>query len=40
LSTQDEYNSHNTQRLTVEQIKEKLLELDLVQRELESWNKS
>lgn len=38
LSSQDEYNSHNTQRLAVEQIKEKLLELDFVKQELESWN--
>ncbi|MGD6778420.1 polysaccharide biosynthesis protein [Sutcliffiella horikoshii] len=34
LSTEDEYNSHNTQRLTIEQIKEKLLELEYVQNEL------
>ncbi|CEG29112.1 polysaccharide biosynthesis protein [Bacillus sp. B-jedd] len=39
LSTQEEYNSHNTQRLTVEQIKDKLLMLDYVQNELRSWNR-
>lgn len=39
LSTEDEYNSHNTERLNVEQIKERLLTLDYVREELESWNK-
>jgi UDP-N-acetylglucosamine 4,6-dehydratase/5-epimerase len=34
LSTEEEYNSHNTQLLSVEQIKEKLLELEYVQNEL------
>ncbi len=34
LSTENEYNSHNTQRLTVEQIKEKLLQLDYIQEQL------
>ena len=38
LSSQEEYNSHNTERLTVEEIKVKLLELDFVRHELESWN--
>jgi UDP-N-acetylglucosamine 4,6-dehydratase/5-epimerase len=38
LSTIDEYNSHNTELLNVEQIKEKLLALDYVQEELEKWN--
>lgn len=37
LSTDDEYNSHNTEILTVEQIKEKLLQLDYVREELEDW---
>ena len=37
LSTQDEYNSYNTDRLSVEQVKQKLLELDYVRSELESW---
>ena len=38
LSTQQEYNSHNTTRLNVEEIKEKLLELNYIRHELESWN--
>ena len=39
LSTEQEYNSHNTEQLSVEQVKEKLLELDYVRCELESWNR-
>ncbi|UYG93838.1 nucleoside-diphosphate sugar epimerase/dehydratase [Cytobacillus firmus] len=39
LTTVEEYNSDNTQILNVEQIKEKLLELDYVQNELKEWNK-
>ncbi|MCM3722109.1 nucleoside-diphosphate sugar epimerase/dehydratase [Solibacillus isronensis] len=39
LSTVEEYNSDNTQILTIEQIKEKLLELDYVKSELNQWNK-
>ena len=39
LSTQNEYNSNNTQILNIEQIKEKLLELDYVKDELKGWNK-
>ncbi len=34
LSTQEEYNSNNTIRLNIEQIKEKLLELEFIQKEL------
>lgn len=34
LSTQDEYNSHNTYILNIEEIKEKLLELDYIKEEL------
>ncbi|MBN7774070.1 nucleoside-diphosphate sugar epimerase/dehydratase [Clostridium aminobutyricum] len=34
-----EFNSKNTQLLTVEQIKEKLLQLDYIQQELALWNK-
>ncbi|MBP1154395.1 MULTISPECIES: polysaccharide biosynthesis protein [unclassified Paenibacillus] len=34
LSYEVEYNSHNTERLNIEQIKEKLLKLDYVQEEL------
>lgn len=37
LSTELEYNSHNTERLNVEQIKKKLLELDYVKEELNKW---
>lgn len=37
LSSEDEYNSHNTERLNIEQIKEKLLLLDFVREQLESW---
>ena len=39
LSTVEEYNSDNTQRLTVSEIKEKLLELEYVKNELKEWNK-
>jgi len=35
VSSMDDYHSHNTQRLTIEQIKEKLLTLAYVVRELE-----
>ncbi|MBY6052628.1 polysaccharide biosynthesis protein [Cytobacillus firmus] len=38
LTSVEEYNSDNTQILTIEQIKEKLLELDYVQDELKEWN--
>ncbi|MBN8201821.1 polysaccharide biosynthesis protein [Bacillus sp. NTK034] len=38
LSSEDEYNSHNTQRLNIEQIKDKLLMLDYVREELKGWN--
>jgi len=40
LSTEEEYNSHNTQRLNIEQIKDKLLMLDYVREELKGWNKA
>lgn len=39
LSTPQEYNSQNTVRLSVAQVKEKLLELDYIQTALRSWNK-
>lgn len=39
LSSEEEYNSHNTERLNIEQIKEKLLQLNFVKEQLESWNK-
>ncbi len=34
LSTSDEYNSHNTEQLDIEQVKEKLLQLDYIKQEL------
>jgi len=37
LSTEDEYNSHNTERLNIKQIKEKLLQLDYIKNELRLW---
>ena len=37
LSTMEEYNSHNTYRLSVEEVKEKLLLLDYIKEELETW---
>ncbi|NIK11797.1 SDR family NAD(P)-dependent oxidoreductase [Alkalibacillus almallahensis] len=40
LSTDDEYNSHNTERLSIDQVKEKLLTLDVVQEALKGWHKS
>lgn len=39
LSTMNEYNSHNAFRLNVEQIKEKLLSLNYIRKELKSWIK-
>jgi UDP-N-acetylglucosamine 4,6-dehydratase/5-epimerase len=39
LTSIEEYNSDNTQILTIKEIKEKLLELDYVQNELKDWNK-
>lgn len=38
LTEQNEYNSHNTQRLSIPEIKEKLMALDYVRNEVESWN--
>lgn len=40
LSSIEEYNSDNTDILTVEQIKERLLELEYVRTELEHWNRT
>lgn len=37
LSTEAEYNSNNTQILNVEQIKEKLIQVDYVREELNNW---
>lgn len=39
LSNEDEYTSHNTYRLNVEEIKSKLLELPYIIDELKGWNK-
>lgn len=39
LSSQEDYNSHNTSRLNIEEIKDKLLMLDYVQEELKGWNR-
>jgi UDP-N-acetylglucosamine 4,6-dehydratase/5-epimerase len=39
LSIDQEYNSHNTHRLNIEQIKEKLMQLDYVKEELDKWLK-
>jgi len=36
LSLLEDYNSHNTQRLTVQEVKDKLLKLDYIQQELVS----
>ena len=40
LSFGEEYNSNNTNRLSIEQIKDKLLALEYVQNELKGWRKS
>jgi len=40
LTLKDEYNSHNTQRLTIAQIKEKLLSLEFVRQELKYFNEN
>ena len=37
LSSKEEYNSNNTERLNVKQIKEKLLTLEYVRKELKEW---
>lgn len=37
LTSEQEYNSHNTQRLDVDGIKEKLLQLEYVRSELKEW---
>ncbi|WP_391116752.1 polysaccharide biosynthesis protein [Psychrobacillus sp. L3] len=37
LSSEEEYNSHNTYRLTIEQIKDKLHQLPYIQNELKGW---
>ena len=35
---EEEYNSHNTRRLSLEETKEKLLTLDYIKKELERWS--
>jgi UDP-N-acetylglucosamine 4,6-dehydratase len=35
-----DYNSHNTERLNIEEIKNKLLKLDYIQEELKNWRKN
>jgi len=40
LSAKEEYHSSNTHLLNVEEIKQKLLELEYVQNELMEWNKN
>lgn len=37
LSGNNEYNSHNTERLIIEQVKEKLLSLEYVRKEIKGW---
>ena len=37
LSSEEEYNSHNTDRLSIEQIKQRLLKLDYVRDQLRGW---
>ncbi|MBB2183427.1 polysaccharide biosynthesis protein [Lachnospiraceae bacterium MD1] len=37
LSKEEEYNSNNTRRLSIEEIKEKLLGIDFIQNELVGW---
>ncbi|AWE06756.1 UDP-glucose 4-epimerase [Lysinibacillus sp. 2017] len=40
LTNVKEYNSDNTQILTIEKVKETLLQLDYIQAELKQWNKN
>jgi UDP-N-acetylglucosamine 4,6-dehydratase len=37
LQEAEDYNSHNTERLNIEEIKNKLLKLDYIQEELKNW---
>lgn len=37
LQQEEDYNSHNTERLNLEKIKEKLLKIDYIQEELKKW---
>ncbi|MCD7034586.1 polysaccharide biosynthesis protein [Metabacillus sp. GX 13764] len=38
LSSEEEYNSHNTERLSIDAVKDRLLMLDYVREELKGWN--
>lgn len=38
LSSKEEYNSHNTELLSVDKVKERLLQLEHVKKELKDWN--
>lgn len=40
LSSEAEYNSNNTERLSIDQIKARLLQLDYVKKELNNWVKA
>jgi UDP-N-acetylglucosamine 4,6-dehydratase len=40
LQEAEDYNSHNTERLNIEEIKNKLLKLDYIQEELKNWRKN
>lgn len=40
LTYEEEYNSNNTERLSIPQIKDRLLKLDFVRNELEKWVRS
>jgi UDP-N-acetylglucosamine 4,6-dehydratase/5-epimerase len=40
VSVTEDYNSHNTTRLSREEVKEKLMQLDYIQRELATWGAS
>ena len=39
LSHEEDYHSHNTRRLDVDEMAEMLLKLELVRRELEGWRR-
>jgi UDP-N-acetylglucosamine 4,6-dehydratase/5-epimerase len=39
LSTMDEYNSHNTKRLNIDEVKRKLLSLSYIKEEIKIWQK-
>ncbi|MFP7299080.1 polysaccharide biosynthesis protein [Neobacillus niacini] len=39
LQQNEDYNSHNTERLNIEEIKQKLLSLDYIREEIRNWTK-